>query len=68
VQTQLKFSGQLACCDCGKQPKAYSERHGKSFFLECSPCAKCTGKFPSLGEAVQAWEQSATTHIQRAMV
>jgi len=67
MQTQLKLSGTLSSSRCTKQSKAYSERHGQSFFLECSLCATRTPKFPTLQEAVQAWETADTGSIQKAV-
>lgn len=66
MQSQLKLSGNLSACRCGKQPKAYSERHGASFFLECAIDATRTPKFPTLQEAVAAWEDANVAAIQRA--
>lgn len=67
MQTQIKFDGTLSACRCGKQPKPYSERHGQLFFLECSPCQTRTPKFPTMQEAVQAWETQDTGAIAKAV-
>jgi len=66
MQTQLKLTGALSSCRCGKQPKAYSERHGQSFFLECAIDSTRTPKFATLQEAVQAWEDGNSSAIQVA--
>lgn len=67
MQTQIKMTGELSPCRCGKQPKHYEEKFGALHFLECSPCQTRTPKFPAFQEAVHAWETQDTGIIAKAV-
>lgn len=56
LQEQTRISGTLTACDCGRQPKAWHARGKGLFFLECSPCGERTAKYPTLNQAIDAWE------------
>lgn len=65
---------ELRACDCGRQPKVV-ERRGRretlrfdlparQYRLECCLCQAATGLFPSLQEAIQAWDANEL-HLRR---
>jgi len=53
-----------ACHSCGKQPKAV-HRYGKNLHrLECCPCQSRTAPFPTIAEAIAAWERNEQAPVQ----
>jgi hypothetical protein len=53
-----------ACRACNAQPKAVL-RYGKNtHHLECCPCMSRTAPFPSLAEAIAAWDRQEQVAVQ----
>lgn len=68
IQVQRKLEGKLAeCCICRRQPHHYEIRGKRTHFLECSPCRMRTAIFPTLQQAVEAWETQNTHSWQEAV-
>jgi|JI10StandDraft_1071094.scaffolds.fasta_scaffold2495550_2 hypothetical protein len=54
-----RLSGTLTSCACERQPMHVERRgYGGTHWLECPPCGTRTPRFPSLNEAVEAWERA----------
>lgn len=68
IQRQIKIEGQLAGCSrCGRQPHHYEICGKHTHILECEPCRVRTAPFPTLQEAVEAWE-TQNTHAWKEVV
>ena len=66
MQRMISIEGDLLACHvCGKQPRHWHELGGNLHFLECSPCGSRTPKLPTFTQAIQAWETSTVTPLQR---
>jgi Zn ribbon nucleic-acid-binding protein len=64
LQYQVKIEGELCACPrCGRQPKHYLVRGKNLHILECPPCNISTGKWPTLQQAIESWENSQTVTI-----
>lgn len=67
IQVEHRIAGTLSACAHGHQPKHIEVRGKGQHFLECAPCQVRTAKFPSLQEAVEAWEkQHINAYVERA--
>lgn len=52
------------CRACDAQPKVVN-RYGKNtYHLECCPCMSRTAPFPSLQEAIAAWDRQEQVPVQ----
>ncbi len=67
MQRQTKITTDVqpsVCSDCGRAPHAYIDNITDRQRIECEPCAKIGGWYPTQLEAVAAWNRGER-HRQR---